>query len=56
MLAEEKRPPVHVRPTDMPEQLQEQAELQLKVLSATPDTDLVEAQRRVVWLRYISSY
>ncbi|CAE7439643.1 unnamed protein product, partial [Symbiodinium sp. KB8] len=29
----EKRPPVHVRPTDMPEQLQEQAELQLKVLS-----------------------
>ncbi|CAE7752933.1 unnamed protein product [Symbiodinium sp. CCMP2456] len=34
--AQEKRPPVHVRPTDMPQELQEQAELQLKLLSASP--------------------
>ena len=49
---EEKRPPVHIKPLPMPDDLASQAQLQVDRLNNESD-DIVEAQRKVPCLYLI---
>ena len=44
--AEENRPPVHVKPVEMPDGLEQQAKAQAELLNKNSE-DLIEAQRKV---------